>query len=386
MKHPYLSKRYWKNKNTAMSESEAKLKDFDDIINLSIGDTDLITDHIIIDGAFADAKLGHTRYTETRGDPELRQEISSFYREEYAIEVPDAEIMVTTSGCIAMFLTLEAILDDGDEVIVPTPCFTPYLQQIELARGIPVQLPTLEEERFQINADRLQQAITARTKAIILNTPCNPTGICQKEETLTAVARIAKEHDLLVIADDIYTLFSYEQPFSPIAALPGMRERTITINSFSKNFLMTGWRIGSIVAPDYIIDTVRMINENVAFTSPSVSQRGAIHALRNRKKIQPGILAEYRGRVMLAAKRINEITKLSVLPPEGTFYLFPNIRETGMTSQQAAQCILEQAHVVVLPGDAFGSAGEGYLRLALTRGQAELNEAFDRIANIPAFQ
>lgn len=386
MKHRFLSKRYWKDSSTAMGASEGRARAFDDIINLSIGDTDLITDRIIIDGAYRDACAGHTKYTETRGDPELRSEIAAFYQKQYAMTIRDEEIMVTASGCIAMYLALEAILDDGDEVIVPTPCFTPYLQQIGLARGVPVELPTSEEEGFQINPTQLEAAITERTKALIINTPNNPTGAALTRQTLEQVAEIAKKHDLLIIADDIYTLFCYEEPFLPIASLPGMKDRTITINSFSKNYLMTGWRIGYIVAPDYIVRTIQQINENVAFTTCSVSQRAAIHALRNREAVQPAILAEYKKRAMLVVEKVAAIPRLSVLSPGGTFYLFLNIKATGLSSAEAADRILQEAHVLMLPGDAFGAAGEGYLRMACTSGCDRLTEAFDRIAAMPLFK
>ena len=240
--------------------------------------------------------------------------------------------MVTASGCLAMYLALEAILDDGDEVIIHAPYFTPYSQQIKLARGIPIILDTYEEEYFQVNVGRLETLITERTKAIVINTPNNPSGSCFTRDTMENIANAAKKHDLMIIADDIYGSYSFEQPFIPMVTLNDMQDRTITINSFSKDFTMTGWRIGHIIAPDYIVRTIRQINENVVFTAPSISQRAAIHALRNRKEIQPPMVEEYRKRVEYAVSRINNIPKISVLPSRGTFYLFINIKETGLTS------------------------------------------------------
>ncbi|MDL2328091.1 pyridoxal phosphate-dependent aminotransferase [Ruminococcaceae bacterium OttesenSCG-928-A11] len=385
MKHKFVAKRYWKDQSTAMGASDVAAKSYTDVINLSLGDPDLVTDEIIIDGAFADAKAGHTKYTDFRGDPELRAEIVKFYDEKYGMAIKDENVMVTTSGCIAMYLALEAILDDGDEVIIHTPCFTPYPQQVELARGIPVPLETYEEEDFQINIERLKSRISERTKAIVINTPANPTGAAFSIETLQNVAAIAKEYDLVVIADDIYTLFTFDADFVPIASLPGMAERTITINSFSKDYLMTGWRIGYIIAPEPIVQTIQQINENVAFTSPSVSQRAALHALRNRAAIQSKILEEYKGRVLAATERINAIPNMSVRKPQGTFYLFINIKATGKTSAQVADAILHQAHVLVLPGNTFGACGEGYVRIACTCSVDKLDEAFDRIAKMPMF-
>lgn len=387
LKHKFIAKRYWKDQSTAMGQSDVMAKSFDDVINLSLGDPDLITDDIIIEGAFKDAKAGHTKYTDFRGDPELREEICKFYKDEYGMDVKDEEVFVCASGCLAMYLVLEAILDDGDEVIMQAPYFTPYPQQVELARGIPVELPTYEEEDFQIDTGRLESLINERTKAIIINSPSNPTGNCLTVETMEKIAAIAKKHDLIVISDDIYTSFSYQNPFVPIASLAGMKERTIVINSFSKNFTMTGWRVGNIIAPDYIIQIVQQINENVVFTAPSISQRAAIYALRNRDVIQPPMIEEYRKRMFYAAERINEIPKLSVIyPPKGSFYLFMNVKDSGLTSVEACDLILKEAHVLMLPGNAFGNCGEGYVRIACTVNVDTLKEAFDRIEKIKEFQ
>lgn len=383
MKHKFISKRYWKDKSTAMGKSDVLAKSFNDVINLSLGDPDLITHDLIIEKAFEDAKAGHTKYTAFRGDPELRTEICKFYKEEYGMDVKDEEVFVCTSACLGMYLVLEAILDDGDEVLIQGPYFTPYPQQVEMARGVPIELPTYEEEDFQINMERLEAAITERTKAIILNTPSNPTGNCLSVETMKQIGAVAEKYDLVIIADDIYTSFSYQEPFVPIASLPGMRERTVILNSFSKNFTMTGWRIGNIIAPDFIIQAIQQVNECMVFTAPSISQRAAIHALRNRKEIQPAMVEEYRSRIFYAAERIQEIPKLSVIyPPKGTFYLFVNIKETGLTSVEASDLILREAHVLTIPGSGFGTSGEGYIRIACTCGIDTLKEAFDRIANI----
>lgn len=387
MKHRFIAKRYWKDKSTAMGQSDVMAKSFEDVINLSLGDPDLTTHDIIIDGAFRDAKAGHTKYTDFRGDPELRAEICKYYKEEYGMDVKDEEVFVSASACLGMYLALEAILDDGDEVILQAPFFTPYPQQVELARGIPVELPTYEEEDFQISVARLESLITERTKALVINSPSNPTGNCLSVETMEEIAKIAEKYDLIVIADDIYTGFSYREPFVPFATIPGMKDRTIILNSFSKNFTMTGWRVGNIIAPAYIIEVIQQINENVVFTAPSISQRGAIYALRHRNEIQPEMIEEYRRRMFYAAERINEIPKLSVIyPPKGSFYLFINIKEMGLSSVEAADLILREAHVLTLPGDAFGKCGEGYVRIACTVNIDTLKEAFDRISKMEIFE
>ncbi|HOW22406.1 MAG TPA: pyridoxal phosphate-dependent aminotransferase [Sedimentibacter sp.] len=387
MKHKFIAKRYWKDKSTAMGQSDIAAKSFDDVINLSLGDPDLITHDLIIDKSYADARAGHTKYTDFRGDPELRQEIVKYYKDEYGMDIKDEEVFVCASGCLGMYLALEAVLDAGDEVILQAPYFTPYPQQVELAGGIPLELPTYEEEDFQVNVKRLESLITERTKALIINSPNNPTGSCLTPEVMKEIAQIAEKYDLLVISDDIYTSFSFQNPFVPFASLQGMKERTIIINSFSKNFTMTGWRVGNIIAPDYIIRVIQQINENVVFTAPSISQRAAIYALRHRHEIQPPMIEEYRNRVFYAAERINRIPKLSVIyPPKGSFYLFMNIKKTGLSSLEAADLILREAHVLVLPGDAFGKCGEGYVRIACTVNVETLKEAFDRIEKIEQFK
>lgn len=383
MKHRFIAKRYWKDQSTAMGQSDVLAKSFDDVIDLSLGDPDLTTHEDIIEAAFKDARAGHTKYTDFRGDPELRQAIIDYYKEEYKMDIADEEIFVAASGCLAMYLVLEAIIDDGDEVILQAPFFTPYPQQVELARGIPVELPTYEEEDFQIDVQRLESLITERTKALVINSPSNPTGNCLTVETMEKIAEIAEKYDLIVISDDIYTAFSYQNPFVPFASLPGMQERTIIINSFSKNFTMTGWRVGNIIAPDYIIKIVQQINENVVFTAPSISQRAAIYALQHRDEVQPAMIEEYRSRMFYAAERITDIPKISVInPPKGSFYLFINIKETGLSSVEAADMLLREAHVLTLPGNAFGECGEGYVRIACTVNIDTLREAFDRIEEV----
>lgn len=387
MRHKFIAKRYWKDISTPMGKVDELAKNYNDVINLSLGDPDWTTNKIIIDGAYKDALAGHTKYTEFRGDPELRTEIRKYYKESFNLDLKDEEIFVTASGCLAMYLIMEAILDDGDEVILQAPYFTPYPQQVELARGVPVELPTYEEEDFQIDIGRLESLINERTKALVINTPSNPTGNCLTVDTMKKIADIAERYDLIVISDDIYTAFSYQHPFVPFVSIGNMKSRTCVINSFSKDFTMTGWRIGNIIAPDYIVRTIQSINENVVFTAPSVSQRAAIHALRNRDVIQPPMIEEYRKRVFYAAERINQIPKMHVItPPKGTFYLFINIRETGLNSVEVSNVILREAHVLTIPGISFGMCGEGYLRIACTVDVDLLKEAFDRIEGVSIFR
>lgn len=384
-KKTMVSKRYNKTEKTAMGEVFEYLNKYDDIINLSIGDPDIITDKTVIDLMAEDARNGHTKYTDYRGYPELRQEIGEFYKKEYDVDINDNEIFVTAGGCVSMYLVLEAILDDGDEVIIPDPFFVPYPSQVKLARGIPIMLPTYEEEDFQINIQRLESLVTSKTKAIILNNPNNPTGACFNKATLNKIADFCEKYDIIVIADDIYTAFSFDEEFIPIMKLENMKNRTITINSFSKNFVMTGFRVANIIAPSEIIETIQKINENVVFTTPSTSQRAAIYALRLREKIQPPIVEEFKKRVKYCEARINKMKNISVLPNGGSFYVFPNIKKTGLTSEQICKIIMEEAHILVLPGNAFGNCGEGHFRISCTVGIGKLEEAFNRMEKMNLF-
>ena len=380
-----ISGRYQKSEKTAMGEVFDFLKKYDDIINLSIGDPDIITDSSVIERMAEDAKAGHTKYTDYRGYPELRAEVAKFYKEEYGADVDDSEIFISAGGCVSMYLVMEAILNDGDEVIIPDPYFVPYPSQVELARGKAVMLPTYEEEGFQINIDRLEKLVTEKTRAIILNTPNNPTGSCLSLETMHKIAEFCEKHDIIVVADDIYTAFSFDSEFVPIMNIDSMKKRTITINSFSKNFVMTGFRVANIIAPEEVIQTIQKINENVVFTTPSVSQRAALHALRMRHQIQPAIIDEFRERVKYCRQRVSSIKNMSVLEEGGSFYVFPNIKATGLSSNEVTKLMMEEAHVLVLPGNAFGSCGEGYIRISCTVGIEKLREAFDRIEKMKIF-
>lgn len=384
MKHKFISKRYWNDLPNLIGEHE-DFKKYNDIINLSIGDPDLTTDKRIINKAFEDAKNGHTHYTDSYGSTELREELCKYYKDTYNYNVDPKECMITTSGSHAMWLTLQCILNDGEEVIVIEPCFTPYIQQINLARGKSVILKTYEEDEFQINPRRLERIITNKTKAVIINTPNNPTGACFTKETLEYIRGISVKNDLIVISDDIYTLFSYAEPFTPIVTLEGMRERTIVVGSFSKDYCMTGWRIGYVLAPPFIIKTMKDINENNVYSAPSISQRAALHALRMRDEIQPVIIEEFKNRIFYAYERINKIKNMSVLFPKGSIYLFVNIKKTGLSSMEIANKIFHEAHVRVLPGDSFGKSGEGFLRIAVTVGLNKLKQAFDRIEKMDIF-
>ncbi len=380
-----LNQKFLVPQTTAIAAVTDLAKRYDDLINLSIGDPDIKTPQKVVELAFADALAGHTKYTDPQGYPELREEIRAFYREEYGIPVKDEEVFVSASGLAGMYLAMQVILDPGDEVIIPDPYFTCYSDQVKAAGGVPVFLPTCKEEGFGISLERLGGLVGPRTKALLLNSPNNPTGAVLSRKDLEEIAVFCQRHDLLVVADDIYTNFCYEAPFYPILGIPGMAERTVTVNSFSKNFIMTGFRVGNVIAPAEVIRAIKQMNEYVIYSAPSVSQRAALWALRERGSIEAPIFRQFRGRMEYAAERINGLSRMSVLKPQGSIYLFPDIRETGLSSAEAAQRILEEAHVLMLPGDTFGACGEGYLRVACTVENEVMGEAFDRISRMELF-
>lgn len=258
---------------------------YDDLLDFRIGDPDLTTSEEISKLAFKDAINGYTHYMGSFGDPQLIQELISFYKEEYGISCTEKNFMVTASGSHAMWLAMQATLNPGDEVIITDPCFDSYPMQIRDAGGIVVRLPLKEEENWQINITELEKRINGRTRGIVLNTPNNPCAVSYSDKLLKQIAELAIKYDLLVYADDIYTIFTYAHPFLPISSLPGMKERTITVRSFSKDYVMTGWRLGFIEAKSEVIKAAGLLNGHIVYSAPSVSQRAALHALQLRKKV-----------------------------------------------------------------------------------------------------
>lgn len=377
----YIAKRF---QHTAggLSLNTAALEKYSDVIDLSIGDTDFTTDRAIIDAAYRDACAGHTHYGDPRGDKELIGEVCKAWQEDFGQALSPDHVLITASSCLGMALVMFSILDPGDEVIVFSPYFPMYRTQIELAGGVCVDVPTYASEDYAIDESRLRAAITPRTKAIIFNNPTNPTGMAYGNDTLEMLARVAKEYDLLIAADEIYTTYLYEGDFRPLRTLTGMAERTITLNSFSKNFLMTGWRVGVIIAEPELLEVMNDINGSLIYTAPSISQRAAIHALTMRREIREKYVTAYRDRIFYTADRIEKLPYLSLVRPKGTFYLFPGIEKTGLTDDEFCDALLNKAHVLVSHGKAFGTAGVGHFRIACTVGIDTLKIAFDRMEKL----
>lgn len=378
----FIAERFRSSGGPGLSLDTEALAKYDDIIDLSIGDTDFTTDSAIIDAAFRDARSGHTHYGNPKGDPELIAAYCAAWEEDFGQKLAANHVMVSASSCMGMGLAMMAILDPGDEVIVFSPYFAIYKSQIELAGGVCVEVPTYAGEGYTIDEARLRAAVTPKTKAIIFNNPTNPTGMAYGEDTLRMLARVAEEYDLLIAADEIYTTYLFEGSYVPLRTLPGMEKRTITLNSFSKNFLMTGWRVGMLIAEPEILSVMLNINGSLIYTTPSISQRAALEALRQRARIRETYVAAYRDRIFYSAERIEKIPYLSLVRPKGTFYLFPGVEKTGLSAPEFCRQLLEKAHILVTPGDAFGSTGAGHIRIACTVDIDKLKVAYDRMEKL----
>lgn len=374
----YIARRFAGAQGGLSLDTDA-LRRYDDIIDLSIGDTDFTTDRRIIDAAFRDACAGYTHYGDPKGDPELIDAVCTAWREDFGQEVSPSEVLITTSSCMGMSQVMLGLLNPGDEVIVFGPYFAVYKQQIELAGGVCVEVKTCAEDGFAPREDALRAAVTPRTRVLILNTPCNPTGAAYGRETLEMIARVAREYDLLVAADEIYTRYLYDGEFIPLRTLPGMRDRTVTLNSFSKNFMMTGWRVGCIIAHPELIRVFQYVSNGMTYTAPSISQRAALHALKIRNQVADEYISQYRERVFYTADRLQAIPWIGLFRPRGTFYLFPGVMKTGLTDAAFCGRLLEEAHLLVAPGSAFGEAGRGHFRIAATVPMEKLREAMDRL-------
>ena len=386
MRHPYLAKRHWEFQEQSLSLTNEMVKRYDDVIDLSIGDPDYPADRRIIDAMYQGGLEGHTRYTEFLGDEDLRQATIDMYREDYGYVFDKDEILITAGGTHAMYLLMEAILDEGDEVIAIAPYYIYYQPQIELVKGKIVVYNTRPEDNFDVDVKELEKCITSRTKAIIVNSPCNPSGKVYSEENIKAILSLAEKYDFLVIADDIYGALNYTDNKKAICSYEGKPGRVVTLYSYSKDYSMTGLRLGHVIAEKEMIAAMRRVNEAVAFTINSMAQRGGIAAIKNRKEIQAGLYDEYYKRAMYIYERIQNMKNISCNKPEGTFYVFANIKETGLSSMEIWDKILDDAHVLVLPGSGFGEAGEGFIRIAATVGIDILKEAFDRMETMDIFK
>ncbi|AQP54216.1 aspartate aminotransferase [Vagococcus penaei] len=377
MDKSYLATFYQQPDDNLLMEFVGIASQMDQLLNLSIGDPDLKTPDAIIDAAFKDVKAGHTHYTASDGSADFIQGVLDFYQRHYQLTFQPNQVRATVGALQGMYLTMQVLLDAGDEVIIHEPFFSPYKNQVIEAGGTPVIIPTFEEDGFQINIDILKQAITPKTKALIINSPNNPTGAVFSKETLQAIAQLAIEHDFYILSDEVYEAFSFYEDFVPIATFAP--EHTITFSSFSKAFAMTGWRIGYMIAPDYINAACRLLNEDVTFSAPTPSQRAGIYALTHYDTLTPEITDVFKERLDFVEQQVVACPFLSIHPVKGSMYAFINISKTGLSSVEFAMTLLKQQKVLVIPGKAFGDSGDNYVRLAATQSLDVLAEAFKRI-------
>lgn len=352
------------------------------LVSLGIGEPDATTHDSIIDAAATAAKAGFTHYPPVNGFLDLRQAVSQYWKNKYDLESTPEEVIITVGATQAIYLVLQALINPGDEVIVPDPCFTPYTQAIEYVYGVPVPVPLREEDGFNMTAEALEKVITDKTKIVMLNSPGNPTGAVVSKEEALKICDVIKKYDLILMSDEIYEAFIFEGEHVCFATLPGMKERTFTIAGFSKTYAMCGWRVGYAIGPKRVIDMMKIINIGTTMSMNSISQKAALYAIENCEDEVNKMVSEYSKRVDYAYERVNSINGLSCIKPKGAFYIFANIKGTGLKSMEFGMKMLEEAKVITIPGISFGPNSDDYIRISCTIPIDRLKEAFDRIEKV----
>ncbi len=348
-------------------------------ISLGVGEPDFDTPWHIRDEGIYSLEKGRTHYTSNAGLKELKIEIDRFLTRRYGISYdPITEIMVTVGGSEAIDIAMRAMLDPGDEVLIPQPSYVSYVPCAVLANGVPVVIELQAENEFRLTAEELEAAITPKTKLLVLPFPNNPTGAVMEREDLEKIAEVVKKHDLFILSDEIYSELTYLENHVSIASLPGMWERTIVINGFSKSHAMTGWRLGYACGPAVILEQMLKIHQYAIMCAPTTSQYAAVEALRNGDDDVKAMREEYDGRRRYLLHRFKEMG-LSCFEPFGAFYMFPCIKEFGMTSDEFATKLLNARKLAVVPGTAFGDCGEGFLRISYAYSLENLKKAMDRL-------
>jgi len=350
------------------------------IVSLGVGEPDFPTPDALKDAGIRAIENDYTSYTSNYGTPELREKIAKKLKEKNGIDRnPEDEILITVGVSEALDLAIRAILDPGDEVIVPDPSYVSYKPNIWFAYGNPVAVPTTEENEFRIQSDEIEKRITKKTKAILIPSPNNPTGSVMRKKDLERVADLAIENDLLIISDELYEELIYddERHYS-IGSFNGMEDRTVTLNGFSKAYAFTGWRLGYAAGNSEVIEAMMKIHQYTIMCAPSMSQYAALHAFEQEDSVRE-MVREYDGRRKLLVKGLNELPGISCIMPKGAFYTFPNIKKTGMNSEEFAEQLLKDGKVAVVPGNTFGDAGEGYVRCAYCVSRENISEALERM-------
>ena len=352
----------------------------DDVISLGVGEPDFQTPWSVRKAGIISLEKGKTKYTSNWGLEALRREISDYINRKCNVNYdPLHEVLVSVGGSEAIDATLRAIITPGDEVIIPQPSYVCYEPITQLCGGVPVIIETLAENDFKVTPEQLKNAISDKTKALILPYPCNPTGAIMERDDLEALAKILRDTNIMVISDEIYSELTFaETPHVSIASIDGMRERTILINGFSKTFSMTGWRLGFACGPEAIISQITKIHQFAIMCAPTTAQYAAIEALKNCDEAVADMKAEYNRRRRLIVDGFNK-AGLTCREPKGAFYAFPCIKSTGLTSEEFCERLLESKHVAVVPGTAFGKGGEGFVRASYCYSTEHIIEALKRI-------
>ena len=356
------------------------VSEMDDAISLGVGEPDFDTPWHIRDEGIYSLEKGRTFYTSNAGLKELKIEISKYLDRRFGLSYDyNKEMLVTVGGSDAIDIAMRAMLDPQDEVLIPQPSYVSYVPCCVLANGTPVPIELKAENEFRLTAEELEAAITPKTKLLVMPFPNNPTGAVMEKKDLEAVAEVVKKHDLFVLSDEIYAELTYLDNHVSIASIPGMRERTIVINGFSKSHAMTGWRLGYACGPEVIIKQMLKIHQFAIMCAPTTSQYAAVEALRNGDEDVAMMREEYNGRRRYVLERFKEMG-LSCFEPFGAFYAFPCIKDLGMTSDEFATKLLQTKKVAVVPGTAFGACGEGFLRISYAYSLDDLRIALDRVA------
>ena len=355
------------------------LATLDDVISLGVGEPDFVTPWHIREAAIHSLERGYTMYTSNHGLVELRRAIARHLERLYGVSYdPASEILVTVGVSEGLDLALRALVDPGDEVLIPEPSYVSYGPCTQLAGGTPVYVPARLADDFRVDPDELAKRITPRTRAILIGYPNNPTGAVMPRGELEKIARLAEQHDLIVLSDEIYDRLVYGVDHTCFSSLPGARERTVLLGGFSKAYAMTGWRIGYLAAPADLVAGMVKIHQYAALCAPISSQKAAIEALERGEEDVRAMVEEYDGRRRLIVHGLNELG-LRTFEPRGAFYAFPEVRSTGLDSEQFAERLLMEEHVAVVPGTAFGPSGEGHVRCCYATSTAGIAEALERM-------
>ena len=351
----------------------------DDVISLSIGEPDYVTPSPIREAAIKSITQGKTHYTSNYGILELREKLSNHLKQRYDVMYdPETELIITAGSSEAFDLALRALLDQGDEVICPDPYYVAYPPAVALAGGTFKPIQTTAENNFQLLVNDVTPKLSNRTKALLFGYPANPTGATMDRKGLLEIAKLAEKHDLAVISDELYDRLTYEGSHTCFASLPGMQERTILIGGFSKAYAMTGWRVGWVAAPANLIEAMMKIHQYVMLSAPTVAQYAGIAALEHGDTFVDEMVAEYDKRRRLIIDGFRAIG-LETFESKGSFYVFPKITLTGMSSEEFSSRLLEEERVAVVPGNVFGEAGEGHVRACYAGGNEEIERALERI-------